>query len=82
MAYREMVRADEARTTGVDTIAALKALPAGYQQGQIQVRGYYSSGDGGAGLFYWDAASTATDDGFMAIQPNSAPATGRWRRLL
>ena len=48
-----------AQTTDVqtiDTVAALRALSPPAQDGikQIDVRGYYASGDGGGGTFYWD----------------------------
>lgn len=42
--------------------------------------GYYANGDLGGGEFWWDAASTATDDGCLVIKP-TATTTGRWRRI-
>lgn len=63
----------------VDTIAALKALTTTYAT--VEVLGYYAAGDGGGGLFYWDAASAAADNAGTIIQPSALPATGRWKRL-
>ncbi|MGW1422690.1 beta strand repeat-containing protein [Bradyrhizobium manausense] len=64
----------------VTTIAALKLLPSGTFFA-AEVRGYYGANDGGGGLFYWDGASTATDNGGTIIQP-TAGGTGRWIRLV
>ena len=51
-------------TSCVQSIAALRALaipaaPTGEPPGR-HVLGYHNMGDGGGGLFYWDAASAAT----------------------
>jgi len=50
--------------------------------------GYYVSGDGGGGLFYWDSVSTLADDGGTIVQPGSGPPStlnpataGRWIRV-
>lgn len=66
-------------TLYVNTISNLKALAAGVQT-YVHVGGYYATGDGGGGLFYWDAALATADNGGNIIQPNSLPASGRWRR--
>src|SRR5205823_1904846 len=39
-----------------------------------------SIGDGGGGVFYWEASSTAAEDGGTLFAPNPA-APGRWRRV-
>ena len=62
----------------VDTIAELKALAGGVNEA-VEVKGHTTSGDGGGGLFIWDAADTTTDDNGVYIQPN-AGGTGRWIR--
>lgn len=46
----------------------------------VLVGGNAAVGDGGAGVFYWSAASTATDNGTTIIAP-AGSATGRWLRL-
>jgi hypothetical protein len=65
----------------VDTVAELKALRSG-QSDTVIVHGYYAAGDGGGGMFYWNSSSTATADNGVIVQPNSAPSTGRWFRMV
>jgi Pectate lyase superfamily protein len=65
-------------TSTMDTIAALKA--AGNTYGSVLVSGYYAAGDGGGGIFRWDGASSAADNGGTIIIPTAAPANGRWIR--
>jgi len=64
----------------VSTVAALKALSVPTTEDVVEVLGYYSSGDGGGGLFYWDSASASADNAGTVIQPDSLPNTGRWLR--
>lgn len=66
-------------TSTVDTMTALKA--AGNTYGAMVMLGYNSAGDGGAGIFRWDSASAAADNGGTIIQPAALPATGRWIRV-
>ena len=61
----------------VGSIAALQALEPG---STAQVLGYTSPGDGGGGLFYFDAAGSDSEDGFSVINP--AAGDGVWRRLV
>lgn len=49
--------------------------------GFTYVSGYYTSGDGGHGMFYWDAGDSTPDDGGYTITPPSNPLTGRWKRI-
>ncbi len=42
--------------------------------------GFYAVGDGGGGVFYWDASSTAADNGGTIIQATGV-TTGRWIRI-
>lgn len=44
------------------------------------VKGYATKGDLGGGLFYWDAANVATDDGGTIIRPTAA-IVGAWVRI-
>ncbi|MGC4231863.1 MAG: hypothetical protein QM594_02545 [Niabella sp.] len=46
-----------------------------------KVLGYYNPLDGGEGEFYWDNASTDSDNGGTVIQKNGL-GTGRWKRLI
>jgi hypothetical protein len=43
--------------------------------------GYYANGDGGSGYFYYDAASSATDDGVTVIKPTEVSGAGRYIRI-
>lgn len=47
----------------------------------VVVEGATARGDGGGGLYCWDATSAAADDGFNVILPNSNPNLGRWVRV-
>lgn len=61
-------------------IASLKLIN-GSISPQVEMLGYYSKGDFGGGLFYWDSASTETDNGGTIIQATGV-ATGRWKRRI
>jgi hypothetical protein len=47
----------------------------------LRLLGYYTTGDGGGGWFYWDAASTATADDGLVFQAASG-GVGRWLRIV
>jgi hypothetical protein len=64
-----------------NTVAALKALATIDLTGGQLVRGYYAAGDGGGGVYYWNATDATADNGGTVIIPNSAPGTGRWNLL-
>jgi hypothetical protein len=64
--------------TSVDTVDDLRAVTSG-STGFVQTLGYSEAGDGGGWPFYWDEDSTDFDDGGMTIQPDSLPASGRWK---
>lgn len=64
----------------VETYTALRALD-GDDVRVVAVEGRAANGDGGAGLFAWDAADTTTDDGGTILTPASNPASGRWVRI-
>lgn len=68
-------------TTQVDTMADLKALPAGTAP-IVRTLGYTAINDGGGWWYYWAAASTATNDDGMVIQPDSLPSAGRWLGIM
>lgn len=46
----------------------------------VHVLGQSTVGDSGNGLFYWNATSTAADDGVNTIKPTSVSGAGRWLR--
>lgn len=61
------------RAANVPTLAAGQTLV-------IDVQAAVSPNDGFGGLFYWNASSTATDDGVNVIKPTAAGSTGRYLR--
>ncbi len=64
----------------VESVAALRASTYHTDQVSISTLGYYALGDGGHASFYWDAASTATDNNGSVIKPTSiGGGAGRWR---
>lgn len=62
----------------VNSITDLKAHTTDINS--IEVLGYYEAGDGGGGTFFWDASSTATDNGGTVIAATGV-TTGRWTRV-
>src|ERR1017187_1759147 len=65
----------------VRVMTDLRAFAIPSQDGfPVLLLGCYLAGDYGGGLFVWDQASTASDNGGTIIKPASAPSTGRWRR--
>lgn len=65
----------------VDSIVSLRGLSGSHLNGAVQVLGYYSPADSGGGLFYWDSASTDTDDNGLVILPTGRSGAGRWLRV-
>lgn len=63
--------------SGLKDVDALRAFPGVYDEDVIKVYGLASFGDGNGREFYWDSASTATDDGATIIQPTGV-TVGRW----
>lgn len=61
------------------SLSELRSRP-GLAGARVELLGYASSGDGGGGLFYWDASSTLPDDGVFVVQADGV-ATGRYRRI-
>ncbi|RFS17022.1 glycosyl hydrolase family 28-related protein [Emticicia sp. C21] len=64
----------------VSDISTLRTIT-GSSNDVADVLGYYAVNDGGGGQFYWDAASTATDNGGTVIQATGV-STGRWLRIV
>jgi len=48
----------------------------------VYTLGQAAAGDGGGGLFYWNAASIAASDGINVVQPATVTGGGRWLRAL
>ncbi|MCZ2844916.1 MAG: hypothetical protein O2U61_00205, partial [Candidatus Bathyarchaeota archaeon] len=72
---------NEANRVRVRNIEALRKLPfpSTKNRKEVFVSGYYDSGDGGGGIFYWDPISIEDDNGgtIISLQNNE---TGRWKR--
>lgn len=70
----------------VRTIAELRALPAPAAAAgdapTVRVLGYSAPNDDGGGLFFWDASSSEADDAGIVIASDSAPPSGRWKRVM
>lgn len=64
----------------VNTIAEFRALSKD-ETSCIDLLGYYTPGDGGGGIFYWDSDTSSPDDGGLIIVPNLSPRTGCWKRI-
>lgn len=64
----------------VGTIATLKAIATPVAGVVYVVSGYYGSGDGGGGSFYWNVSDVTTDNGGTIIQLNVG-GVGRWNRI-
>lgn len=61
------------RAANAPSLAAGQTLVVDVQAGTVP-------GDGIGGLFYWNAAISATDDGMNVIKPNSVSGAGRYLR--
>lgn len=61
-------------TARVDTITALRALTAPTRRTVVVVDSLGVS----ANTYAWSSSSTASDDGYLVVRPNSNPASGRW----
>lgn len=71
----------QAANPKLETIAQLRDRAAATNPEQIDIAGYYASGDGGGGTFYADLKDTQTpDDGGTVIVPKSGGA--RWKRSI
>ena len=65
-----------------NTLAEMRAFPdTDFIQGiPAMLQGSAAAGDQVAKFFYWDTASTGTDDGNLIVKP-TATTTGRWLRV-
>lgn len=67
-------------TVKVTNIAELKQRK-GTVDTTVEVLGYYTSGDGGGGSFYWDNTSVENNNDGTIIQVSTV-STGRWKRII
>ena len=66
-------------STIVATVTALKALTGMANNAVASTTGYTTASDGGHGVYRYNSASAATDNGCTVIAPNSG--SGRWLLL-
>jgi hypothetical protein len=62
----------------VDTMLALKGLPAPATAERVQAGGYYTLGDKAPVCYRWSPTSAAADDGGAVINPAKHTGNGRW----
>ena len=66
-------------TVTVQTLSDLKSLIA--RPSTVIMSGYYTSNDGGGGIFNWVPGDTTTPDDALIIQPTSG-ISGRYKRII
>ena len=64
------------------TLATLRARTEHTEKQVAKLLWLTSAGDGGAGDFWYDTTSSASDDGIDTIKPTDVSGAGRWRRLI
>ena len=74
------VSSDASNVVTVETYADLRGFD-GSEEKAIVVQGRLANGDGGAGLFVWDALETMADDDGSIITTSASPVSGRWIRV-
>jgi hypothetical protein len=65
---------------GGATVASLQSFNNALSNMMVATVGQNTPGDGFSGIYYWNAASTATADGLTVVQPNGV-IVGRWLAL-
>jgi hypothetical protein len=69
-------------TIGTPAVPGLLRTLSGSVDGEVvAVDGFWTPGDGGGGLFFWDALSTTADNLGFVVQPTGV-VTGRWKRIV
>ncbi len=62
----------------VNTISELRTVEGEFHNQKINVLGYYSVRDVNMPRYYWDSASSDSDNGGSIIKPTSTSGAGRW----
>lgn len=62
----------------VDSVADLKALTGADVTNMVYVLGYYTPGDMGGGLYFWNSSDTTTTNSGSAFYQSGSTAAGRW----
>jgi hypothetical protein len=60
---------------------ALRDSNAHTSESAVVVLGHTLDGDGGGGIFFWKAASTAVDNSGTVLKPTAVAGSGRWLRI-
>jgi hypothetical protein len=71
---------ETAATYSFNSILKLKNTIPSVDSATVLVKGYYTPGDGGGGMFYWDAESELTPDNGLVIAPKGVEK-GRFIRI-
>ena len=78
--FGQMALGGPIASVNVQTMAALRALAVPTSLVTVLMLGFAAAGDGGWGIYWWNAGDTTADDGGTIIQPN-AGGNGRWKKL-
>lgn len=62
------------------TVADLRTVTGTVQHEMAVVLGSSAVGDGGGSNYFWDATSSATDNGTTVVKPTAVSGAGRWLR--
>jgi hypothetical protein len=65
-----------------ETYNLIRVIPESSAPGYVAITGLgvYAAGDGGAGTWWWDAASVLSDDNGCILTPLDSSGAGRWIR--
>lgn len=64
-----------------DSANELRTLTGGEVGWVAVLAGYYTRGDGGGGVFYWDSAPAADDEGTILNEGGVGTSAAGWRRI-
>jgi hypothetical protein len=65
----------------VDSYASLLAIDSDTDGSTCTMLGFTTPGDGGGGVWYWDAASVETVNVATTVKPTDTVGAGRWKRI-
>ena len=68
--------------TWVDTLEDLRTIVGTAEEAVVVMKGHTVPGDGGGGVFYWDAADQTSADNEGTIVVPDAPRVGCWKRMV
>lgn len=65
-----------------DTLADMRAISSNALNKVVNLAGEFTQADGGEGVYNWDNNSVAADNFPTVVEPDDAPAAGRWLKML